>query len=354
MSELVKYGISMDYIPNWGFKEAYREVLQNFMDYGDYSSKDIGNAIVLENNYAPTSLEFLKVGFSQKTNPNAIGKHGEGIKMAMLVLHRLGIKCAISSSRIGVTIIPVSYEDPILGENCFGLEICNHGVPNDNSEVENKFAFQFMKTKDYDDLGEDHLLTKEDIIFKGSQGSIVKKEVGRIYVGGLFVSKMDGLSHAYDLNPSCVNLGRDRNFPSTFDIEWHCSKIVQEYNNTSITDVSIDDVNFDNRDFNYTDYIPDSIAKSIDPIIDESTNEVVYNYGSKVVPYKLHKALETNHIIKEKIKQVRVVLVQKMSPYQIIADFYDRYGCNMSSIAKAEFQHIKALSMSWELKEKFL
>ena len=33
---MIKYGISKNYLPNWGIQEALREIFQNFLDFGEY------------------------------------------------------------------------------------------------------------------------------------------------------------------------------------------------------------------------------------------------------------------------------------------------------------------------------
>ena len=34
---IINYGFGKEYLPNWGIKEALREVYQNYLDYGDYT-----------------------------------------------------------------------------------------------------------------------------------------------------------------------------------------------------------------------------------------------------------------------------------------------------------------------------
>lgn len=339
ISQIIKYGISNNYIPDWGYKEAYREVLQNFIDYGEYKIDDSGDWVFISNSFIPNSFEFLKIGFSQKNNSSAIGKHGEGLKMAMLVFKRLKIDCYIRIKEN--TIDPIIYKDEILGD-CFGLKITKHAYSNS----ENNFEFVFKKTSDYLEI-KDFIINKDDILFENHIGRIVNKEVGSIYVGGLYVTKIDNMSYAYDLNPKNVNLGRDRSIPSTFDVEWYCSKIQQDYLN-SIEDLEIDNVNFENRDYNYIDDLPDKIVERISPI--DLDGNIEFAYNGKTLPSKLNNALMSNEVIKDKIEKVRIVLTEKKSPYQLLKKFYDENCFRLDIKGQQELNHIVSLSINWEMK----
>ena len=98
--QIIHYGIGKDYLPNWGLPQALREIYQNFIDYGEYDAKSVKygeNVVVtITNDYKPETLEFLRIGMSNKGgNINAIGKHGEGLKMALLVMARMDMFCII-------------------------------------------------------------------------------------------------------------------------------------------------------------------------------------------------------------------------------------------------------------------
>ena len=65
--DLIKYGNGLDYIPDWNFEQAYREIIQNFIDYSDEGKYEIiedNGYIFICNNFKPDTLE--KDGFSDK------------------------------------------------------------------------------------------------------------------------------------------------------------------------------------------------------------------------------------------------------------------------------------------------
>jgi hypothetical protein len=155
------------------------------------------------------------------------------------------------------------------------------------------------------------------------------------------------MSYAYDLNPKNVNLGRDRSIPSTFDVEWYCSKIQQDYLN-GIEDLEIDNVNFENRDYNYIDDLPDKIVERISPI--DLDGNIEFAYNGKTLPSKLNNALMSNEVIKDKIEKVRIVLTEKKSPYQLLKKFYDENAFRLDIKGQQELNHIVSLSINWEMR----
>ena len=147
---MIKYGISRDYLPDWGYAEALREIYQNFDDYGiftedktDVDGQGYDYEITLSNNYAPANLNFLSVGYSAKRHDNnTVGEHGEGLKMALLVLAREGVEVVLNTGASELT--PTFYDDEHLGE-CFGINIAEKGYRTHN------FSLRFkVPSIDYD------------------------------------------------------------------------------------------------------------------------------------------------------------------------------------------------------------
>jgi hypothetical protein len=220
----IHYGFGKDYLPAWGIKEALREIYQNFLDYGVYevnqtSFTDSGNINVsVMNGWNPESLDFLRIGNSQKNKANAIGKHGEGMKMAFLILLREGLKSSILTPRYEVW--PEFYTDQEIGE-CFCLRYSMHEEPIDTPYT---LSFECDSTLHADFINS--VIKDDDVIFDDKYwGQIVDKEAGNIYSGGLFVTAAKNISKAYNINPKYLPLDRDRSVPRSFDLNYASSKI---------------------------------------------------------------------------------------------------------------------------------
>ena len=92
MTMKMKTGISPEYVKNWDAAKAIREIVQNYLDSrkefncdGKIEWKD-GKATVKD--YGPGILpKHLALGVSEKSS-EAIGKYGEGLKLALLVMAR--------------------------------------------------------------------------------------------------------------------------------------------------------------------------------------------------------------------------------------------------------------------------
>ena len=121
MNGKIEYGFGRDYLPNWTLTEALREVFQNYIDYGEYKIKSFPTRntdiirITVSNNYIPNKLEFLRIGNTDKgDNSEAIGHHGEGLKVAFLIFLREGLFFRIRSKFI--TLDPNWSTDELIGE----------------------------------------------------------------------------------------------------------------------------------------------------------------------------------------------------------------------------------------------
>lgn len=340
MSFIIKYGISPNYVPNWSFKEAYREIVQNFLDYNEYNVYETSTHITFSNDYSPDDFNFLKVGFTSKNGGNSRGQYGEGLKLSCLVLARLNLKCEIYYDKYNIK--PIIYTDEYLGD-CFGFEI-------DEVDISyNKFNVEIQKPDDWDNY-KNYLLTENDVIFEGKHGNIINKEKGSIYVGGLYVTKLDRLSYSYDICPQYIKLGRDRDIPSTWDIEVYTSKINGEYIESE--NLSIEEVTIENRDFEYIDNISDNIVDQIIPIVDTEDENAEIEFevkttGKKIYGYHLKDLLKNHDKMQEKIEKVKVTMKEKLTPHLILKNFMEKYGDYLPRDGQDEFRNIIYKSNDW-------
>ena len=97
MQRKYELSISADYVPEWGVTEAVREFFQNAIDeqrrdsensmFFDYDPK--GQVIRIGNRHSDLDIKTLLFGEStQRGKEEMIGSHGEGSKIATVVLLR--------------------------------------------------------------------------------------------------------------------------------------------------------------------------------------------------------------------------------------------------------------------------
>ena len=97
MTSKFELSISTEYVPDWGLVEALRELFQNALDnetmnpenkMGWQYSKRSGE-VKITNKTSKLLVESLLLGSGTKHNrTDTIGKHGEGYKIAFMVLLR--------------------------------------------------------------------------------------------------------------------------------------------------------------------------------------------------------------------------------------------------------------------------
>ena len=322
----IHYGFGKEYLKTWGLKEALREIYQNFLDYGDYSeisSEDEEYSYVsIVNDWKPDSLDFLRVGNSKKNNVNAIGKHGEGLKMAFLILLRLGYESKIMTTKF--IVYPQFYSDKEIGE-CFCLVYREHNIPNQEFTVE----FQCL-TSEYKSFKE-NLILKSDVIFDDNYyGEIVSKLQGNIYSGGLFVCHLDNISKAYNISPAQLPLDRDRQVPQSFDVSWAASKINSAYGKWTTKDLH-------HSDTQYLDKVPEEVVKQFKPKMVGNDIQFVYkgeDGKDRIVNNSnIKSALQNDSFFTGAIKKLKMFIATKLGLYDLLIEFKGKHVRGAEAIA---------------------
>jgi len=262
----INYGFGREYLSNWTIKEALREVFQNYIDYGKYTitAKDIDEntiKVIVTNDYKPEKLEFLRIGNSEKNgNEDAIGHHGEGLKMAFLVFLREGYSFKIYNPDLMIN--ARWHNDDMIGET---MEIHYQSNIMSDPKLTTGFVTKFECSKDiYEEFIND-IINEKDIVYTAYNGTIVDKPKGNIYSGNLFVCNIPNLSNAYNIKPQFLPLDRDRSIPSNFDIEYYTSQINQSYNNSInnskiLAKSNLTTKELEGKDYAYVNSLSDNIV----------------------------------------------------------------------------------------------
>ncbi len=227
----INYYISENYIPDWTLEDAFRELHQNFKDYGEYNievvNKDpLTDYVLLSNSFDPKSTDLLIIGESNKSE-NQIGKYGEGLKMAALVLLRNGYECIVHTNTFKATFLLV--DNVTTSIKTLGVSIQEYSEEPRLAE-EATFNVQITTPVNSFNTYTEQIIKPEDILHtREGYGSIVNKTKGDIYVGDLFVCNLKSFNYAYNLYPKNISLDRDRKVPKDFDVKWNISKIQETY-----------------------------------------------------------------------------------------------------------------------------
>lgn len=229
--------ISTSYVPEWTYIESFRELFQNALDNEITNSenkmefnfdKETG-VVSITNKTSVLEIDTLLLGHTTKADDrNTIGRHGEGYKVAFMVLLREGKKIRVynyGNREIWTARLVKSrkYNGQLVTTVDVEKEAFWKDVPNNNLTVE----VSGVTEEEYNKLVEKNLHLRDKVCrFEvPTIGGILtdKEEVGNIYVKGLFVCNNKELRYGYDFEPSVIELDRDRKLVKRIDITWETS-----------------------------------------------------------------------------------------------------------------------------------
>lgn len=241
-------GMSLDYCSQWGIVEAVREFFQNCYDASIvnkdnkmfWSYDEESHVLRVGNRDGKLETASLLLGMSSKRDDSkTIGQHGEGYKVATVVLMRLGKSVKVynrhkkeewtakkvSSRRYKTDIVVFDVEKrPLIGSvPDYDLIFEIGGVTEEEyaSIVESNLHLQELtEGVDYIKVGDSRILIGE-------------KFAGRLFVGGLFVCKSKVAVMGYDFEPCLVKLDRDRRLVDSIDLQFICGKLICKTNDAS-------------------------------------------------------------------------------------------------------------------------
>lgn len=238
MTRKYELSISTGYLPNWGLVEAIRELFQNALDNEIENPKNKmtfsydNGTIRITNKTSKLSAETMLLGSSSKAgNENTIGQHGEGYKIAIMVLLRGGKQVTlynygkrevwttrlVNSKRFGCLVPTIFVETEAVWKK----------VPDSDLTWE----VSGITPEEFADIKKKNLHLRQNEITTFDCGEELGRilldpaEAGNIYVKGLYVCTNKNFKHGYDFPPTSIKLDRDRKLVDSFDISWGASKM---------------------------------------------------------------------------------------------------------------------------------
>jgi len=196
------YPMTINYRKHWGEWEAIREITQNMMDSSkSFQTKQTEDGLLLSDNGSGIKKRHFLLGVSEKEK-GARGKFGEGLKLALIVLKRLGYEIEITSKNLFVVVDTAKME----GEDCLKLTI--DSSPNNVTGTQILIRGYTGETYENKFVNENN----KEIIYNCKYGQIIKEEEPSLYVRDIFVCSLENAIYSYNLND--IELSEDRNIPS--------------------------------------------------------------------------------------------------------------------------------------------
>lgn len=225
--------ISPKYVPDWGKWEAFRELMQNVIDRQHeiasaeiiFTYNPIQQRITIGNKLSYLDRKTLVLGETTKSeNDAAIGKYGEGYKLALLVLLRQGTRVRIrTGNEVWAPVIKFSeqFQTELLTINV----IASH--PSDNL----LFDLDGITPEDYRLFQKNCLFINPPIDKIDTPiGKILLDESlkGKVFIEGLYVCDFDEqekIRYGYDMKASHLSLDRDRKKVNSFNLLWEVAQM---------------------------------------------------------------------------------------------------------------------------------
>ncbi|UOF80194.1 sacsin-beta sandwich [Caudoviricetes sp.] len=204
MNSIIQTNILKTYVPDWTIEHALRELLQNAIDQGEYTI-DYSHGILTIATRSQLTIKDLFLGYSSKRNDNTkIGQHGEGLKLALLVLARESRKPVIITDTL--TIQP-SFTSEI---DILQFEVVERPL----TKQSNMTLIDCLISQEEYDLFCNINLPKDS-----DTGPILdSNNNSKLYIGGLFVGETTYF-YSYNFAPEQLKLERDRRVADMNDLE---------------------------------------------------------------------------------------------------------------------------------------
>lgn len=209
--------MSRDYVRHWGLMEAVRELLQNAIDSESPFEYSFGDeSLTITSRHSLLDARTLVLGATSKEGAaDKIGSFGEGYKIALLVLTRLGKRVSVlNGDRLWLPHFRIS--------EVFDAEV--FAINDDlSTEPNNGVVFQIndLTEEEQEAICESCLMMQRPMtdVIGTNRGLILPSRPGKLYVGSLFVCDTK-LAFGYDVLPQYLALERDRKTVDGFDLKW--------------------------------------------------------------------------------------------------------------------------------------
>lgn len=310
-------GMALTYAKGWGVSDAVREFFQNALDeqkenpenkmYWEYNQET--KTLIIANKHSKLSPASLLMGSSSKEGKNElIGEHGEGYKVATIVLLREGKTVKIYNNTVNEV-----WTSRVVRSRRYGADIGCFDISKDffNKEYDLVVKIEGVTEEDWTKIVESNLHLQDNIgeTISADDATILleDKYSGKIYVEGLYVCTKSFLQWGYNLPANLIKLDRDRGLVDSFDLQWTLGNVISK----------VEDVDFisDHLDFPDLQYVHYSLKRREESVSDKVSDRVYENfkeeYGEDAVPvsdtdsFNLYaKAGKNPVMVKDNIKTI--------------------------------------------------
>jgi len=230
MEKIIKLTMTDGYVNDWGTWEAVRELAQNAMDHADKTNTKMklgynrgAKQFIVSSKDIKLDVKTLLLGSSTKnTDKTMRGQFGEGYKLAILALLRLGNTVVIHNAD-EIWIPSFEYDED------FGADLLTITI-NKKKTVNKDLTFVIgkMNIEQANEISGRLIIDNNKVAgYNSPYGKVLTETrfLNQIFVGGIYVCTPNiKLEHGYNFKPIYVTLGRDRGLIDSFDVQWLASR----------------------------------------------------------------------------------------------------------------------------------
>lgn len=231
-------GISPNYVKNWDAIKGIREIIQNYLDTkNEFRCKGYiyyKDGVAMVKDFGPgLELRHLALGISEK-GLDSIGKYGEGLKLALLVLARECRKVEIWSN--GTIIRPDIEHSDLYGTEVMVFNI--QPMQPCHAKTHQGTTIRFLCSKDELEAAKSYFkcFLSEKSGFKWIEKGRISLPGGYIYINGARVGKISDALFSYHLyEKETGDIGnRDREVIDQEKVEPYIRKILAETSSLTV------------------------------------------------------------------------------------------------------------------------
>lgn len=282
-------GMNLEYAKDWTVVDAVREFYQNALDEEaenpdnamSFSYDENTKTIIISNKKSKLTPKSLLLGESSKRGKdNLIGQHGEGYKVATVVLMRNGITVTIYNNENKEV-----WTSSLVRSRRYDSNIVVFDIEKKIFQKESNLVveLQGITPEMYSNIVESNLHLRDDVVNvkDGESGRILldSQFSGCIYVEGLFVCHKEEIQWGYDFKANVVKLDRDRGLVDTTDLKFVIARLIM-----GLTDVEFVSKNINNPDLRFVHVYLDSKVSTSKKLSDKVYSDFVDKYGDDSIP----------------------------------------------------------------------
>lgn len=231
--------LTENYVSDWGFYDAIRELIQNGTDqeiidnnnrFGLFYDPSKEN-LYLVNESSKLKINTLLLGRSSKSkNEDTVGQFGEGYKIAALVLNRLGKTFMIFNNNKNEIWTSKFVNSKKWLEKILQFTVIKNET--DNTGLVIKIGN--VTDREYNGIADIWLRMYEDLYnvekINTMYGEILLNEElsGKVFVNGLAVNVSNEMSYGYNFKPKYIKLERDRKTCNSWEMGDITTKMICE------------------------------------------------------------------------------------------------------------------------------